>query len=169
MTKPIVPLTAEQLRAAVSYDPETGIFTRIVRASRIAAGTIAGHVTFHGYLVFHVRGVEYFSHRLAWLYVFDRWPMAQIDHIDGNRTNNRIANLREATNSINHQNMRKARTDNVSSGLLGVYAYNHGGARWRAQIFFDGRHHHLGIFSTPQEAHAAYVEAKRRFHEGCTI
>jgi hypothetical protein len=103
---------------------------------------------------------------LVWLWVNGSWPIGEIDHIDGDKLNNRIANLRDVDRATNTQNSKKARRNNKSSGLLGSYK---SGNRWQAQIRINGVCMTLGSFGTPEEAHAAYLGAKRLFHPGCTI
>lgn len=88
-----------------------------------------------------------------------------LDHINGNRADNRIANLREVPNAVNCQNKRAPLPKN-KTGFLGVTRDAHG---FRAAVMLNRRQHHLGRFDTAEAAHAAYVEAKRRLHEGCTL
>ena len=105
-------LTAERLREVLAYDPDTGVFTWKARTSpfsRVNVGDVAGNLRRDGYIEICVDGRKHQSHRLAWLYVYGEWPADQIDHINGIRTDNRIANLREANNAENHHNLRKAR------------------------------------------------------------
>lgn len=160
-------LTAERLRELLSYDPETGVFDRRQKNAWNARGS-AGAKTCRGYVILSVDGKRYFAHRLAWLHVYGRWPKQFIDHINGCRGDNRIANLREADCALNLENQRVARSDNQSSGVLGVHwsAY-HG--KWKAHIRVNGRLRHLKYCSTIEEAQAVYVAAKRRLHAGCTI
>lgn len=155
-------LTADRLREVLDYDPATGVFTwreKSAPDSRIRPGTVAGYVQ-HGYRLINVDNRQYRAHRMAWLYVHGEWPTDDIDHINGVRDDNRIANLREATRSENLQNQRRARRDN-RSGFLGVSA---NGKRWKAEIIEGVRRQHLGTFDTPGEAHEAYLAAKRRLH-----
>lgn len=165
-------LSVEQLREALHYDPQSGSFTWKPRAvvckswtRKYRGGQSAGRVTCQGYLRIRILGGEYPGHRLAWLYVFGHWPSRCIDHINGNRLDNRIANLRDVSQQANTQNHRVASLTN-RSGFLGVTAHK---KKWRATITVDGRAKHIGVFETPHEAHAAYVEAKRSMHEGCSI
>lgn len=159
-----VELTAERLREVLHYCPETGIFMRKVSTTnRVKVGDVAGSPNQKGYINIMVDGRLYPAHRLVWLHEHGRWPDAQIDHINGVKTDNRIANLREATNGQNKQNMRSARADN-ESGLLGV-RWHKRDRRWHARIMVDGAPKHLGSFGTSNEAQAAYLSAKRQLHE----
>jgi hypothetical protein len=158
-------LTQQTLRTFLDYDKETGVFTwRVQRGRSTQVGTVAGYLV-KGYVKIKLFGKIYFAHRLAWLYVNGVWPDDQIDHINCVRDDNRFCNLREATGSLNLQNQRRPNNDN-SSGYLGV-ARNRG--KWRARIGLNGTNINLGIFTTPEAAHEAYVSAKRELHEGCTL
>jgi hypothetical protein len=95
------------------------------------------------------------------------WPAQQIDHINMNRTDNRIANLRSVSPRVNSENRRTAQSQNLV-GLRGVSWRDHC-KKWRSRITVHGVEHRLGQFDTAEDAHAAYLEAKRRLHEGCTI
>jgi len=117
--------------------------------------------------VIGIDGRMYLAHRLAWFYVHGVWPKHQIDHINGYALDNRISNLREANNSQNHQNLKRARKDNKSSRLLGV-SKNYAG-RWRARIYFEGKEISLGTFSSAIKAYRAYLIAKKKFHPYGTL
>ena len=160
-------LTVERLRELLDYNPETGIFTwRVDRSYRIKANDRAGYVTpAQGYRKLTVLRYEYPEHRLAWFYVYGVWPSGDIDHINGIVADNRLANLRDVTTQEKCMNRRKARSDSTS-GLIGAKKW-HG--KWQATIKADGRYIYLGTFDTPEEAHQAYVEAKRKLHPTCTI
>jgi hypothetical protein len=169
------PLTAERLRELLHYDPETGIFVRLVdvrcgkgkgRVS-VAKGSIAGCVDAHGYLLIRLDNHLYRAHRLAWLFVFGEWPTRHIDHINGERKDNRISNLRDVTVSVNLQNQRRAPAGS-RSGLLGAQ-WDKQTKRWRSSVKTNGRKQNIGRFDTPEAAHEAYLAAKRKLHEGCTI
>ena len=160
-------LDFKSLKEFLHYDPCTGKFTRIFRSSgRIKIGDVSGTVCANGYLNTRVLGCKYKNHRLAWLYMTGDWPNGQVDHINGVRTDNRIDNLRVVSHQENAQNTRKARSDNKSSGLLGVSKNTNG---WRARIMVNKKPIQIGTYNTPEEAHAAYIEAKRKMHVGCTI
>ena len=157
-------LTAERLRGALHYDPATGQFTWLSAGSRRAgkvAGGDGGGLHYEGYWVIHVDGRSYRAHRLAWLYTHGEWPAEQIDPINGDRADNRIVNLREATNRENQQNRAK-RADNTS-GYMGV-SWQKIPGKWQAQIMKAGRKYHLGRYDTAEEAHAAYLAAKAQMH-----
>ena len=159
-------LTPERLRELLDYDPATGVFINRTKRSRLAcAGAIAGTITTRLYRAITIDGRIYAAHRLAWLYVHGRWPLDQIDHIDCNKMNNAIANLREASHRLNQQNIKTANKNN-KLGILGVIRLRNG---FRSCIYCNGKATVLGIFATPEEAHAVYLKAKRRLHQGCTI
>jgi hypothetical protein len=165
-------ITAEQLRAVIHYSPETGVFTRLVRlANRHHAGdradTAITSPRLFGYRRVGLFSQRYMAHRLAWLYVYGEWPKLSIDHINGDKGDNRICNLREADDRINLENLRKAKITN-KVGLLGVIKQKDS-IQWRARIQVRGKGIHLGLFKSPEEAHQAYLVAKRKYHEGCTI
>lgn len=160
--KPAAPLTAERIREILHYDPDTGVFTwRVPKGKRVKAGSVAGSMESDGYVRIKIDDRKYRSHRLAWLYVNGCWPIDQLDHINGSRSDNRIANLREATNSENQQN--RAMPANNTSGFTGA-SFDRVAGRWKARIRVGGKLCHLGYFSTASEAHAAYLSAKARFH-----
>lgn len=159
-------LTAERLRTVLSYDAETGVFTRLIPVRGARVGDVAGSI--HkgtGYSRISVDCRVHLAHRLAWLWMTGNWPENQIDHRNCKRSDNRFSNLRDASHSVNQQNRRCARKDS-GTGYLGVSA-GHGG--YVAQIGIGGRVHKLGTFPAPEAAHAAYLEAKRQMHSGCTI
>lgn len=155
-------ITQAELKALLHYDPLTGVFTNAKwRGKRGAPGAVAGHVNSHGYVKVKIRTKIYSAHRLAWLYVYGAFPAAEIDHIDRNRANNKIANLRNVTGSENCQNI-SVRCDN-SSGYKGV-GWHKQHAKWRARIMLNGKHLHLGLFAELVDAAAAYTVAATRFH-----
>lgn len=155
-------LTAERLRELLHYDPETGRFTRrVTRPGRSAkAGSVAGHVNQRGYWVIWI-GCNWMAHRLAWLYVHGAWPDGHIDHINQDKADNRMENLRLVTHAENMQN-RPHQRNNVS-GFKGVAPCRRTG-RWQALICSNNKQIHLGFFDTPELAHAAYCEAAARLH-----
>lgn len=159
-------VTEKRLRELLHYDPETGIFTRIVGKGGKPSGSVSGKKTLGGYWQIKVDHISYRAHRLAWLYVYGKWPANMIDHIDGNPLNNSISNLRDVTRSVNVQNVKRARANN-KLGLLGVSRNRN---KFQAAIKTeDGKRHYLGTYQTPELAHEAYLSAKRKLHQGCTI
>jgi hypothetical protein len=115
-----------------------------------------------GYVVIGAMKNQFYAHRLAWFYMTGRWPKEQIDHINGNRADNRFCNLREASDGYNKQNRRAAQADN-KCGFLGVH-WNKQARAWQAELKTKGRKTYLGRFKTPEEAHEAYIDGKRRLH-----
>lgn len=160
-------LTIERLREALHYDPRTGVFTWRRSTGRARAGDRAGFVCdIHGYEFIGLGGIHHRAHRLAWMYMTGAMPENVIDHRDGDRANNRFENLRDVTQAVNAQNIRAPRSDNTT-GHLGVTKV---GRRFRATFTPPlGATTHIGYFDRPEEAHAAYVAAKRQFHEGNTL
>jgi len=147
-------LTRERLRELLHYDDETGVFRWWKRVGdEIRLGEVAGYVEIH------IHGRYYGAHQLAWMHVKGRWCRPMVDHRDGNSTNNRWSNLRRATPSQNTANSRRSRLN--TSGYKGVSWYRRSG-RWLAVIGKHGRLIYLGLFDTPEAAHAAYVEAARK-------
>ena len=166
MTRKREDLTQAELKANLHYDPDTGIFTRLKsNTSRVKVGDIAGTKTYDHYIMIGLCNFRYFAHRLAWLYEHGSFPLNFIDHIDGNRSNNKIKNLRNATNSENMQNLIRANSNN-KSGLLGVTSRKN---NFEANLKVNGIKLYLGVFKTSELAHEAYLEAKRRLHPTCTI
>jgi hypothetical protein len=160
-------LTAARLREMLSYDAETGVFRWIAKASRnTVLGEVAGCFTPGERIRIRVDGASYKAHRLAWLHVMGAWPTGVIDHINGDFRDNRFANLRDVSEAVNHQNMRKPHADN-STGFLGVSRCSDG--KYSAQICVGRKNRKIAKFDKPEAAHAAYLAAKRELHEGCTI
>lgn len=159
-------LDSTTLREYLSYDPETGLFTWIKKpSSKTLLGAIAGTPTVYGYTQIGLFKQLYSAHRLAWFYQYGVWPTQNIDHINGIRTDNRIANLRDVSCGGNNQNQTRPQRDNP---YLGVHKFK-GRDRWRAAISVNNNSIHIGSFATPEEARDAYVAAKRKLHAGCTI
>lgn len=155
------------LKALLRYDPKTGSFRWLVSPRyNVLVGQVAGHVrASYGYRVIGIQGNLYRAHRLAFLYMTGSWPLRDIDHIDGNKDNNKWANLRDADQRINQGNRKRANA-NSGSGLLGVGRWR---VYWRARITVNRKEVHLGYFKNKHKAYAAYLLAKRQLHAGCTI
>ena len=168
MTEPSRRPTEAMLRIAALkrflYDPSTGVFTYKVRTRASSEGAIAGSRAVGGYLEVSLLSKAIHLHRLAWLIHYGHLPEKgmHIDHIDGNRTNNAIANLRVVTPAENGQN-RPYVNSNSTSGVPGVHWYKAYG-KWSAEIMVSRKKHHLGYFSSIGEAAAARAAAKAKFH-----
>lgn len=141
-------LTQAMLKEMLGYDPLTGIFVwRVTKSNRAVMGKVAGYRQPSGYWAIKALGKLYRGHRLAWLWMYGRWPACEVDHVDRNRANNSFDNLRLATRQENMRN-----TD--SKG------YRSRAGKWRAHITVSGRTIELGSFDTPAEARAAYLVAR---------
>ncbi len=154
-------LTAEYLRSILHYDPETGIFTwKISNSNRVKVGATAGCQNGHGYLLIKVCSRKHPAHRLAWLYMNGEWPKLDIDHINRNRSDNRIANLRDVSRKQNLQNAGKYSSN--TSGHPGVY-WDKQSSKWVARIKHNQKRVHLGYFATIEEAIAARKAGELRY------
>lgn len=152
-----------RLIEVLAYEPKTGRFMwRIGKR----AGQVAGSLDRYGYRRIQVDSRCYRAHRLAWFYMNGRWPVGDVDHRFGMKDDNRIAELRDVSEAENSQNQRNARSDS-KTGYLGVTQLPNG--KFQASIKVDDRSIYLGSFDTPEDAHGAYVEAKRLRHKGGTL
>ena len=148
-------LSADRLRELLSYDPATGIFRWKFSNRRAKSGKICGSIHKRtGYVEIYVEFKNYLAHRLAWLYMTGAWPQAQIDHINGMRSDNRFDNLRDVPPRANSQNR------------FGISGTTPSGSGYKAQIGVCGKTIYLGTFNTEEEASGAYLEAKKRLHDG---
>lgn len=147
------------LGLSVQYDAKTGHFKWTDRPSnRVKIGDRAGTVNTAGYRVITIKGKPFYEHRLAWFVHYGEWPAQEIDHINGDRSDNRIANLRCATHSQNSCNkLRKNK-----HGYMGVYRRSNG--KYRSRIKIGNRIVNLGTFDTAKAAHLAYERAKPKAH-----
>lgn len=154
-------LTQNQLKKLLDYNPKTGDFIWKVRyCSPIRVGAVAGCVTDRGYIRINVLGTTYLAHRLAWLYVYGVFPSRQIDHINQQRHDNRIENLREATARENRKNTTLQK--NNTSGHVGV-SWHAKAEKWRAYLKVKGKQKNLGLFAKKSDAIAARKEASTKF------
>lgn len=149
-------LSADELRRLCSYDPDTGVFTRLVAtARRNKVGEVMGCDDGRGYLRVTLHGGYYRLHSLAWLHHYGVWPSGEIDHKNGNRSDNRIANLRDVTRAMNAQNRTVTK---AKSGFMGVRLDK---SSFVARVRHDGRERTIGWFKSAEEAHKAYRAARR--------
>jgi len=158
-------LTHKELKRLLRYERGTGLFRWLVSVGTAVAGDVAGTLIKRGYIQISIGGRKYKAHRLAWFYVKGEWPAGEVDHKNTNRSDNRWRNLRDLPGAINTQNKRRAYSTS-KTGTLGV---SPAGKRFRARICVDGIDKHLGSFPTKRKARAAYVQAKRELHQGCTL
>ncbi len=155
-------ITIQRLKELVTYDAETGCFAWVRRMRGVKPGRAPGHLAAHGYWTIRLDQRPYYAHRLAWLYMTGEWPALEVDHINGNPSDNRWTNLRAADRTQNVVN-RPRRRDS-SSGFKGVYRARSG--RFTCQVRIDGKARHLGTFDTAEEAFAARnAEAQRLYGE----
>lgn len=156
----------ERIKDTYRYHPETGKITlkKPIHGPMGEVGAVVGYKSNTGYMDMKIGSYSYRQHRVAWLLMTGKWPDHQIDHINGERDDNRWENLRDVTQVINSQNRRGSKGETKH---FGVSKSNCGG--YRARINVKGKTIHLGIYSTPQEAHLNYLKAKREHHEGNTI
>lgn len=146
-------LTINRLRELFLYDPSVGSFVRRISRGNQKSLSIAGSIDSSGYLQLMIDGRLYLAHRLAYFWVNGTWPPDQLDHVNKNRLDNRIANLRAATRGQNVANSE----GRSASGFKGVYAH---GRRWKAKI----QQRHIGTYDTPGEAYAAWCRAAQEVH-----
>ena len=153
-------LTATRLRQVLHYEPGAGVFTWLLRDNarfdKVLVGTQAGSVSKKGYRQIKIDGVLHRSGRLAWLYMTGVWPVAQVDHSNLLRDDDRWDNLRDATQPQQSANQGR-RADNTS-GFKGV-SWAIATSRWKAQVSINGKRVYLGCFDTPEMAYAAYCAA----------
>ena len=156
----------ERLRQLLNYDPETGALTWKERAevrpqwNGRYAGKPAGCVDSHGYLKIGIDGRNYYAHRLAWAIHHGEWPQHQIDHINGDKLDNRIANLRDVPQVVNGRNQKMAAHN--TSGYAGIH-WRKSDRRWQAFIKVDRKQRHLGYFDNLADAVAVRRAAERQY------
>lgn len=147
------------LRTLLNYNPDTGIFSWKARKEKRFdvnfADRTAGTKTKSGYVTIRFKGKRALAHRLAWLYVQGIWPVGVIDHIDRDRSNNRIVNLRDCSHQENILN----RNVLPSSGVKGVY-FRRKRKKWLARGYVDGKIKCFGSFTTMEEAIGSYERNK---------
>lgn len=159
--------TAERLREMFSVSESGQLVRKISTGYRGChrAGEVAGSNRKDGYMQVGVDGHVLLVHRVVFAIANGHWPQQHVDHIDGDRKNNRPENLRDVSCKVNLQNQRKAGSKS-STGLLGASPWRVG---FKAEIRSNGKKVHLGVFATAESAHDAYVTAKRALHEGNTL
>jgi hypothetical protein len=157
-------ITAELASKVFSYNQDTGVITRVIAIGGKTPGEIT-QVDRSGYIKTSFMGVQLRGHRLAWLLHYGEFPAVgmEIDHINHDKTDNRIKNLRSVTKSTNQHNLYKSRPQS-KTGLLGVSKANQ---KFQAEIVAPGsKRKYLGVFDTPELAHEAYMQAKTKYYPG---
>ncbi len=159
-------MTQLTLKSLLNYDEQSGLFKWIAdgRGKNQKAGNIAGQKSDQGYRIITIGGVRYRAHRLAWLYVYGKWPDFTIDHINHDRFDNKIKNLRDVTQQENCKNVSMS-SKNIS-GRVGV-SFIKSSKRWLSSIKVNGLGIYLGRFDTFDEAVKAREQAedKYNFHD----
>lgn len=156
-------IDSQRLREVLRYEMETGNFVWVSRtAARTKEGGIAGTFGKDGYVRIQIDGCIYKAHRLAFVYVTGKCDCEEVDHINGNRADNRWCNLRAANKSTNMQNKRNPQKNNTT-GFLGV-SFDRSRNKYIASIGVNGRKLRIGRFNDPASANAAYLAAKAEFH-----
>lgn len=157
-------LTYEMANHLFSLDPETGILYWKNPVRKKFLGKPVGTVNNMGYVVFSTLGAMRSAHRVVWLLTHGEWPAHDIDHINGIRSDNRPCNLRDVPRNKNNQNIRKP-YGSSTTGLLGAFRVK-GRPGFQSSIHVDGKTVYIGYFKTAEEAHEAYMRAKRQLHPG---
>lgn len=158
-------ITQSKLHSILDYDPDTGIFTWKIAKGKSKIGKIAGNTNSRGYIRIMINSKQYLAHRLAWLYVNGEMPN-QIDHINRNKSDNYISNLRNVSNIENHMN--KGIFSNNKVSMSGI-EFNKNAKKWRVRIQKEGKRFLIGYFNDLQEAKEARMKAQKElgFHDNC--
>jgi hypothetical protein len=151
-----------KIKDEISYDPEEGTFKWLTKRRGRKLDKVGGKST-EGYLIIRILGKYYYGHRLAWYLYYGEWPNTgkHIDHIDRNKLNNKISNLRLVTPKENMFN--KVSAKGKVNNYRGV-SYRKDRGKWRAQISINNKCVHLGTFLTEEEAYASYLSAAKEIH-----
>ena len=155
-------LTQERLKEQLSYDPETGHFTQILRTSqRVKVGDRAGSQDPRGYRLINICGRREWEHRLVWLYIYGVFPDFDIDHINGNKSDNRLCNLRAASRSENNCNS-VIRSDSTTK-YRNVHLFKRTG-KYQVQVRFNGKRYNGGYYDTAEQANIIAIAMRKQLH-----
>lgn len=149
-------VSLDHLKERFSYNRDTGVLYRKTRGASVVAGTLRTD----SYRRVRIGAKAYFAHRLIWAIETGEWPET-IDHINGNKSDNRLSNLRPATNAENLRN--RGKQANNTTGFKGVY-FSKAAGRYVAQIKTNSKMKYLGLFPSPELAHNAYLAAAEILH-----
>jgi hypothetical protein len=154
-------ITQKELKEILNYNSESGIFTwkNIVKPARKKVGDVAGGLCL-GYVVIGINGKIYRAHRLAWLYIYGKWPNDQIDHVNGIKNDNRLCNLRECNQSKNNYN-RKMQKNNTS-GIKGVCKHKD---KWMVQFKINKNVMYFGTYDDIEFAELVANEVRAKYHK----
>jgi hypothetical protein len=142
-------MNIQRLKELLTYDPETGIFTWNICSGNARVGAAAGAIKSNGYITIGIDKKRYHAHRLAWFYIYNEWPLLDIDHINRIKTDNRLCNLRVVSRSENLLNT-KVRKDSLS-GFNGLY-WDESRKRWAVRAWVNGAVKHIARVKTLAEA-----------------
>lgn len=152
-------MTRDYLKTLMHYDPDTGIFTRLTAVARnTKVGDEVGTDAGKGHLRTGIDGKYYFMHRLAFIYMTGKFPNHSVDHINGDRADNRWCNLRDVPCGENSRNAKRCR--NNKSGVTGV-TWSAKSLRWRSFIGVSGQIIYLGSFTNKESAISVRKSAER--------
>lgn len=159
---PFRTMPLDELRSILDYDPISGnLYWRVTASSHAKKGSIAGALSGDGYRYVTWKKFRYRAHRMAWALYMREWPTDEIDHINGDKLDNRIKNLRVVTAQQNQMN--RGPTSRNTTGFKGV-TWDSRLKKFSASIRANGKRQHLGYFNEAMRAGAAYLEAARQFH-----
>ena len=153
----------DNLIELLDYNKDSGIFKWKIDISNKKKGDIAG-TNSNGYVVISVNKKKHYAHRLAWYFIYGTFPKGHIDHINHNKKDNRIDNLRDVSRSCNQKN-RSLNNNNIS-GKIGV-CWHKKNAKWQSQIMINGKNKALGYFDILDDAIEARINAEKeyKFHK----
>lgn len=154
-------LTFDYVNSELRYEPETGLLFRKIKRGGYNWLIPAGTLRPNGYIQLKLSGKLFRAHRIAWLLSTGKWPQEQIDHINGDRKDNRFLNLREATNRENGRNRVKSNKGNIS-GILGV-SFSKSANKWNARIRIGEKEKNLGYFTNLNEAKIVRQSAEKEY------
>jgi len=153
-------ITQRQVKNILHYQPDSGVFTwKMVCGRRAPIGGVAGCIGTQGYRIIGIQGTRYKAASLAWLYIYGEWPEYCIDHINGNKADDRLSNLRKASRSENLFN--RGVFSNSLSGIKGVGLFR---GKWKACCYSNGKRKWLGFFPSKEEAVKAYRDYAEKEH-----